>query len=220
MNNSSVLVVPRKIFDDYFSLLAWSDIQDKIDVIEGSFSWLQRADAEHSTDWVQPIPCAFIRDSHGRFCTLRRVKHETRDDLTRKASLIVGGHLEESDGHATFREMLLANLLRELDEEVGIADAQPTPVGVIVDNSSILASRHIAFVHEVTASQIYPRAPEEFSNRSSLTGQFLSASQLVQLRGELDPWSKLLFEEFIRPSGLHPEPRQRSFLDYQYDPIP
>jgi len=220
MNNTSVLVVPRKIFDDYFSLIAWSDIQNKIDVIEGSFSWLQRADAERSTDWVQPIPCAFIRDFYGRFCILRRVKNEKRDDLSSKASLIVGGHLEESHVDATFREMLLTNLSRELDEEVGIADAQPTPVGVIVDNSSILASRHIAFVHEVTASQIYPRAPEEFSNRSRLTGQFLSAIELIQLRGQLDPWSRLLFEEFIQPSGIHPKPRQRSFLDYQYDPIP
>ena len=220
MNNSSVLVIPRSIFDDYFSLIAWGNIQDKIDAIEGSFSWLQRADAERSTEWVQPIPCAFIRDPHGRFCTLRRVKNQTRKDLTGKASLIVGGHLEASDGDSTFRELLLPNLSRELDEEVGIADAHPTPVGVIVDNSSILASRHIAFVYEVNASQIYPRAPEEFSNKSSLTGQFLSAMQLVQLRGELDPWSKLLFEEFIHPSGLQPEPRQRSFLDYQYDPIP
>ena len=220
MNDSSVLVVPRKLFDDYFSLIAWSDIQEKLDVIEKSFSWLQRADAERSTDWVQPIPCAFIRDSYGRYCVLRRVKIGTRSDLSQKASLIVGGHLDESDGHTTFREMLLANLSRELDEEVGLTDSHPSPVGVIVDNSSILASRHIAFVYEVTASRIVPQAPEEFSNRSRLTGQFLSASELMPLRGQFDPWSRLLFEEFIHPIGIHPEPRQRSFLDSQYDPIP
>ena len=219
MNNSTVLVVPRRIFDDYYSLIIWSDIQDKLDMIEESFTWLRRTDAERSTDWVQPIPCAFIRDGHGRFCTLRRVKNEARADLRLKASLIIGGHLDKTDDHASFKEMLLSNLARELNEEVGITNIHPVPIGVIVDNSSILASRHIAFVHEVTASVIYPRAPEEFSNRSKLTGQFLSVADLTERRNELDPWSRLLFEEFIQPDGLHPKPRQRSFLDYQYDPI-
>lgn len=213
MQEQRVLVFPRRIFDDYYSLVPWDKIQDELQEIEESYSWLDRPEAERDTDWVQPIPCAFIRDYDGRFCVLRRVKH-TRKDLRGKVSLIVGGHVDGSYGQGSFGNVLLTNLTRELDEELAIVHVESLrPVGVIVDNSSITASRHIAFVHEITAQHIVPRAPEEFTNRSKLTGRFLPADQLVQLRKVMDPWSRLLVEEFIRPNGIRMEPRQRSFLD-------
>ena len=76
-----VLVFPRTVFKDVFSLLSWDAIQDQIDTIEASFSWLDRSEAELSDDWVQAIPCALIRDDEGRCCVLKRTNHESRDDL-------------------------------------------------------------------------------------------------------------------------------------------
>ena len=213
MESDQVLVFPRRIFDDCFSLVRWDSIQDKLSEIQNSYSWLVRSHAEQANEWVQPIPCAFIRDHSGRYCVLRRVKND-RDDLNAKISLIVGGHIDESHGQMTFNEVLSSNLKRELDEEVGVSTIEePRPVGVIVDNSSIRASRHVAFLHEITADRVYPRAKEEFATKSIYTGQFLFADQLKKLHGQFDPWSRLLIEDYIFQRQVRPQPRQRSFLD-------
>ena len=166
MNNTKVdefLVFPRSIFDGVFSLLLWDTVQDQVDAIEDSFSWLDRPEAERSDDWVQAIPCALIRDDEGRCCVLRRINSDSRDDLRGKLSLIVGGHIDEKRESDSFRLTVTFNLLRELAEEVGLfAQENPRPIGVIVDASSHAASRHVAFIHETTANNVSLDAPEEF----------------------------------------------------------
>ena len=197
-----VLVFPRRIFDDYYSFLHWDEIHERLQEIQDSYLWLDRLEAEQANDLVQPIACAFIRDSEGRYCVLKRVQN-SRIDLRGKVSLIVGGHVDKSDDNDSFADVLLNNLTRELDEELAIVDGDlAKPIGVIVDHSSIFASRHIAFVHEISAQSIDPRAPEEFSKRSKLTGQYLPAGRLAKLRGVMDPWSKLLLDEFICLDGI------------------
>ena len=212
MLSNRVLVFPRVIFDDVYSLLPWDSIQGQLDAIESSFSWLERPDAECSEGWVQAIPCAFIRDSTGKYCVLRRV-HNNRDDLNKKLSLIVGGHIDESKNQGTFQSVMSRNLRRELNEEIGISSKEsPRPVGIIVDNSSIQASRHVAFLHEMTADKVSLNAPEEFTTRSKFSGKFMDAADFVNKRDEFDPWSRLLIEEYVCPSIVRPQPRQRSFL--------
>ncbi|MDE2718765.1 MAG: hypothetical protein OXI33_17370, partial [Chloroflexota bacterium] len=148
MQTSDVLVFPREIFGSVFSLLPWESIQSHIDEIEESFSWLHRLEAEQSDDMVQAIPCVLIRDSEGRYCVFRRVK-EDRTDLSKKLSLIIGGHIDQTADRDSFLSAMARNLSREIDEEIGIrAEEPPRPVGVIIDGSSIVASRHVAFLHE------------------------------------------------------------------------
>jgi predicted NUDIX family phosphoesterase len=212
MGTNRVLVFPREIFHDAFSLLPWDSIQEEIEEIEKAFAWLERPDAERSTDLVQAIPCAFIRDHDGKCCVLRRVQN-ARDDLNEKLSLIVGGHVDELPYHPTFKTAMSVTLERELEEEVGIIPVEPShPVGVIIDNSSVEASRHVAFLHETTAERVSTKAKEEFKIRSSLTGEFMAASELAWKRDDFDPWSKLLIEEHICPGDVRPKPRQFSFL--------
>ena len=169
-DSENILVIPRSIFGGYFSLVPWKIVLSKLNEIEQTRSWLPRREAEQSIEWVQPIPCAFIKNLEGHYCVLRRVMN-TRADLKGRTSLLVGGHIDQIHGLMPFEELLKKTLLRELEEEVGItSQIEPRPVGVIVDNSSVIASRHIAIVHEVIADKIVPNAPEEFSKRSKLTG--------------------------------------------------
>ena len=212
MGTNRVLVFPRAIFDDAFSLLPWDLIQVQIEEIEKSFSWMERPDAERSRDLVQAIPCAFIRDNSGKCCVLRRTK-SARIDLNKKLSLIVGGHVDELPYHQTFEAAISSTLERELEEEVGIVPVTPPcPVGAVIDNSSIEASRHIAFLHETTAEQVLAKAKEEFTTRSPFTGEFMLTSELASRRDEFDPWSKLLIEEYVCLGDIRREPRQFSFL--------
>ena len=203
MADNRVLVFPRAIFSDEFSLLPWDSIQEQMGEIENSFSWLNRPDAEQSEDLVQAIPCAFIRDSDGRYCVLRQVQN-LRKDLDRKLSLIVGGHIDDSHECGSFQTNMSSTLIRELEEEAGIlsADRPSRPVGVIIDNSSIQASRHIAFLHEMPAERVSLKAREEFMLRSKVSGVFMDAVELAERRHEFDPWSRLLIEEYICPEDV------------------
>lgn len=212
MPTSGVLVFPRGIFGSVYSLLPWESIQPYIDEIDRSFSWLHRPDAEQSEDLVQAIPCVLIRDNEGRYCVFRRVK-EGRSDLSKKLSLIIGGHIDDATESDCFLATMSCNLMREIDEEIGIRlEKPPQPVGVLIDGSSIVASRHVAFLHEMVADQVSPSAPEEFSKRSKFTGEFVPPSQLGDWRDRFDPWSQLVIEEYLRPARIQPKPRRASFF--------
>ena len=212
MSESEVLVFPRDIFGSVYSLLPWESIQPRIDEIERSYSWLQRPDAERSADMVQAIPCVLVKDSEERYCVFRRIK-EGRADMSRRLSLIIGGHIDDAASNDGFMAAMSCNLVREIDEEIGVRlDKPPKPVGVIIDGSSIVASRHVAFLHEMVAEQVSLSAPEEFSKRSKFTGEFVTASQLGEWRDRFDPWSQLVIEEYLRPAKIRPKPKQASFF--------
>ena len=208
MKTDKVLVFPRSIFNGAVSLLSWDLVRSRLGEIEASFSWMNRAEAERSLDLVQAIPCTFILDENGRYCVLRRVANG-RSDLSRKLSLIVGGHMDYCEDHDSFRGAMFYNLMRELEEEVGVIPIEcPHPIGVIIDGASIEASRHVAFLHATMAERVSPKAPEEFSSRSKSSGEYLLPSQLAKKRDEFDPWSRTLIEEYVCPE-LH---RQLSLL--------
>ena len=212
MEAPEILVFPRAIFGSAFSLMPWESIQSSLEEIEQSFSWLHRPKAEESDDVVQAIPCVLVRDRENRYCVFRRVR-EDRPDMSKKLSLIIGGHIDEAPNAEGFIAAVSSNLMREIDEEIGINPEQPPqPVGVIIDGSSIVASRHVAFLHEMVAEEVSTRAPEEFSKRSKFTGEFMDASWLGQRRDEFDPWSRFVIEQYVRPSGIQPKPLQHSFV--------
>ena len=213
MQTTEVLVFPRTVFGSAYSLLPWESVQSKIAKIEDSLSWLQRPIAEQSEDMVQAIPCTIVRDSEDRYCLFRRVQ-ESRRELSKKLSLIIGGHIDAADDQDCFLTTMSRNLIREIDEEIGVRlEAPPRPVGVIIDGSSIVASRHVAFLHEMIVESVSAQALEEFSSkRSNYTGRFVPASQLGEWRNKFDPWSRLVIEEYACPAGVQPKPRQSLFL--------
>ena len=212
MPESEVLVFPREIFGPVFSLIPWRSIQSHIEEIERSYSWLSRPRAEVSHDMVQAIPCVIIRDSRNKYCVFRRVG-EDRRDLNKKLSLIIGGHIDDSNNRDSFQAVMLCNLNREIEEEIGIRPEEPPrPIGVIIDGSSNAASRHVAFLHEMSAEHVTPQAPEEFTKRSKFTGEFMAPSHLGGLSRQFDPWSRMVIEEYLCPSQVRHKPRQGSFF--------
>ncbi|MDE2867310.1 MAG: NUDIX domain-containing protein [Chloroflexota bacterium] len=212
MPRAEVLVFPRKIFGAAFSLLPWGSVQAHISEIESSFGWLDRPDAESSEEFVQAIACAIVKDSADNVCVFRRVK-DGRADLSGKLTLIVGGHIDNLDRCDDFGDSLLINLRREIIEEIGVAaDEDIRPIGVIIDGSSVVASRHVAFLHELTADEVSPMATEEFARGSKLTGQFVSRIQLCSWINRFDPWSRLVIERYVCRGDVEAKARQTSFL--------
>jgi len=104
----------------------------------------------------------------------------------------------------------VATLRRELEEELGVSELVTSrPLGLVVDTSSLVASRHVGLVYEVEiAGQFVALAREEFSIRSKYTGRFFGPAQLSGLRPLLDPWSLILFEDYISAAAAINVPRQ------------
>ncbi len=188
-----------------------------VECIQKNFSWMPREEAERSEDVMQPIPCALIRNHFPEYLVLRRVR-ETRADLRERISLISGGHVdrpvgdEDSAAARSIPALLLTTLRRELDEELGIRGVSETEieqVGLVVDLSSVAASRHVAFVYEaVVVEEVRAQAPEEFSLGSKFNGVRYTAQGLSELHKSFDPWSMILFEDFVASSFAPKTARQ------------
>ena len=202
-NSQDVLVVPRGVVSILRGFVPWWAIDPiTMAALSESCDWSPRLSAERSPDLVQLIPCAVVRDVNGNYSVSRRIG-ATREDLHWKLTLLYGGHIERVEDGLEFTELLQANLLRELNEELGVSDVDGMEIiGTVNDLTNLASSRHIAVVFDVsTSDEISVRAREEFSLGSQYCGEFLDSASLVPLEHRLDPWSKLLFHNWITPGS-------------------
>lgn len=211
-----VLVFPRQTIHGHDGFVPWVDADSIVRTTERQFTWLDRAEAEHSDGFVQAISCALIRSPGKKYCALRRIR-TTRRDLRSRISLVVGGHVDKPASSRPLRLLTLLRhtLERELEEEIGIRKTITVePIGILIDSSSSMSSRHIAFLHEVVvAKSLTPQAPEEFSSRSKFSGRLFTAKELAQFRKNLDPWSLIAFQSYIAPLRLDLGRQSRFSLD-------
>ncbi len=209
-----ILVAPRSLFQDYRWFVPWDVIEPQLRDISSNATWVEREIAEQSYSDVQIIPCGIIKNSSGEYCVQRRVK-STRPDLNSKITLTFGGHIDrvEQPQGTDFLRLLLLTLSRELEEELGVQEINNFEnVGVVIDPSSLLASRHVAFVFQALVdSEVSPLAREEFSVHSKYSASFLTAEKITGLLSLLDPWSRIVFEERLNPRSK-PQGRQMSLI--------
>lgn len=193
-----ILVLPREHFHGLDGFVPWSRSRGLVDTATEHAKWMPRADAENSEQWVQPIPCAIFRDGSGRYCVFRQAR-QLRSDLSRRVSFIVGGHIDRIFDGKSVSGVIEETVKREVSEEVGI-DLEPplTPVGLVIDSSSVMASRHVGLVYEaVVNGEIKSSASDEFLVGSKYNGKFLSVKSLSEFRSEFDPWSFILFSQYL-----------------------
>lgn len=209
-----ILVVPRNVFEGYHWFVPWDTIEPELNEISSNATWMDRRIAEQSTSDVQIIPCGIVKNPYMEYCVQRRVK-SSRSDLNSKITLTFGGHVDKLDQSqiSDFPQLLLLTLYRELEEELGIREVIDVEnVGVIIDPSSWLASRHIAFVYQALIdTEVSPLAIEEFSVRSKYSASFLATNEIADLHSSLDPWSRIVFEEHLDPTSKV-EGRQMSLI--------
>ena len=168
-------------------------------------TWLPRSEAEISETLVQPIPCTLVVNEAHLYHVFRRVK-EGRSDLRKRISLVIGGHIDQGVEAGDFYSLAMATLMREIDEElkVGFISSTAKPIGLVVDRSSSESSRHVALVYEIAVTgQVKPKATEEFSMRSKYDGKPCTPNELLGIRKIFDPWSQIIFGDYINPSYSH-----------------
>lgn len=196
-----ILVFPRADLPPGGRFVPWAEAGPVMAAVAAGRTWLPRDLAEQSGDWLQPIPCVLLRNEHHEYRVLRRVK-QGRPELSSRISLVVGGHVDRCPDNPGLQSLLAATLAREVDEELGLSSLpEVKSVGVVVDDSSDAASRHIGFVSEIViADDFKPRATEEFSTRSKVNGQWYAPAALARFRKEFDPWSQIIFADYIAPA--------------------
>ena len=200
-NDREILVFPRLSLPTLAPFIPWKNASTSFKFIEEGMDWVSREKAELSADLFQPIPCAIVRNDLGEYCVLRRIK-EGREDLRSKVSLVVGGHVDRCDETTGLSSLLLSTLKREVKEELGVESLSGImPIGMVMDHSSVIASRHVGFVYELVISEEFkPQATEEFSADSILNRRLYAPTELSKFREEFDPWSFIIFAEYISTS--------------------
>lgn len=201
MSDQRVLCISRRCVENRQRFTPWRSAGWLFRAAEAGMRWLPRSEAEASDEFIQPIPCALVLGEDDGYYVFRRVK-EGRADLSARLSLVVGGHIDWEAEASEFPDLVRSTLTREISEELcAEAPTSITPIGLVVDHTSVESSRHVGVVHEVVIEgPIRPLATEEFSVWSSYIGRPYSTSELSAHRGELDPWSAIIFGDYLAPS--------------------
>ena len=202
VNRQSVLCFPRSYIARCKRFTQWSVAREVFHAAQKSMTWLPRNEAEASDILVQPIPCALVINEAHLYHAFRRIS-DGRADLRKRISLVIGGHIDQDIEKGDFYSLAAATLIRELNEELKFEylSSDVEPVGLVVDHSSLESSRHVALVYEVVVTgRIRARATEEFSMHSKYDGRPCTPSELQDMRKVLDPWSLIIFGDYINPA--------------------
>lgn len=200
MVRQRVLTIPADDVAELYEGAAFYSDPRHIDIarkaVEGG-SFVDRDAAEDNHDVKQIVACAIVRSDRRILCLQRSGKSDRRS-LRLRHTLILGGHVDESD--AGKPSILERCVVRELSEELGITVTRPLQViGVVADPVTLVGSLHLGFVFEVWLSRQYVElSPDldtaEFVHKGQRRAiEFLPFSDVKKYAGRLDPWSKLFF---------------------------
>ena len=204
MSEQRVLCVPRRCVENQQSFTPWGSADWLFRTAETGMRWLPRREAEASTEFIQPIPCALVVSEQEKYYVFRHIR-EVRADLKARFSLIVGGHIDWEADTPEFSQLVRSTLTREISEELDInEETSITPIGLVVDHTSLESSRHVGIVHEVIVSgSVEPSAKGEFSISAKYSGLLYSAFALRRLRrfdpwsARFDPWSAIILRDYV-----------------------
>lgn len=195
-----ILVLPRRLLSPGDRFIQADATKQLFTLWESHMEWINRDIAEMCVDRIQLIPCVLIESTNEQFYVFRRTL-KTRDDLKGRLSFLIGGHVDGPPTGRGLRVILEETLRREVEEEIGVTELPNLQLlGLVADYSTITSSRHIGVVFKSRLhGRLTTKAPEEFSERSTLSGKALSLDKLSEVKARQDPWSSILYEEYLIP---------------------
>jgi predicted NUDIX family phosphoesterase len=186
MSEEHVLVVERARLPGAASWygLRTDRLDACLDLIAREGRYAPRAAMEQDPSFKQVIPYIVLRDGD-RYFLMRRTRAGADQRLHDRWSIGVGGHLNPGDGD------LHGGLLREWHEELE-ADFEPAfePLALLNDDTTEVGSVHLGVVFVADAGG----RPVDVRERDKLVGSFASAGDVAAVAGDLETWSRLIFE--------------------------
>ena len=190
--DENVLVVPRSLFDQLGSFQGLSsDLNRYLPHFlapENNF-FLPREDAEEDPSHKQIIPYAiFLHDD--RFLRYVRGKKSGEQRLASKASIGIGGHINQHDAAKASleRDTYMTGVDREIREELLIEGRYTQRVVALInDDSNPVGEVHLGVVHlfELDSDRVSPGE----ANIEDL--KFLTREELLGQREKLESWSQI-----------------------------
>ncbi|HUF62170.1 MAG TPA: hypothetical protein VMN36_08860 [Verrucomicrobiales bacterium] len=193
--DEKVLVVPRRVFDELgaFQGLAF-DVERYVPKLldPSSNFFLDRAAAEDDPSHKQIIPYALFHHN-GRFLRYVRGSGSGEQRLASRASIGIGGHINQSDHDSASlgKNLYLTGVEREIREELIIGGPyRQRIVALINDDSNEVGSVHLGIVHifDLENADIQANEPD--------IGEivFLPPFSLRAEKDRLESWSQLCLE--------------------------
>lgn len=199
--DTQVAVVPSSLVASAGLQLGWTDARDGIyvegnlrgelrHVISNRMTLIPRYKAELDPSFKQIIPYVLvINDATGKIFITKRLAGDSR--LKGRLSIGIGGHIESA-------ETLHGGMYRELEEEIGITEADVTACdfqGYILDESSEVSSVHLGLVYELHTDKHHICCQE----KNVLIGAWGSATDIMEPyeTGILESWSEIVFENIV-----------------------
>ena len=190
--DESVLVIKRELFDE---IGTFQGISTEIDKYLPAFLnpsnnfFIHRELAEDDPTHKQIIPYAIFK--HGdKFLKYLRGKKSGEQRLASKASIGIGGHINQDDFNSSSleKDTYLTGIEREINEELIInCDYNNLPIALINDDSNDVGQVHLGVVHLFDLESDQVEAGE--ANIENL--EFLSAEDLLREKDNLESWSQI-----------------------------
>ena len=186
MSAERVLVIPRVAImaDPGWLGLREEGMADFEGLVAREGRFKARAEMERDRGFKQVIPYLVLRDGV-RYFLMRRTRAGGDERLHDRWSIGVGGHLNPGDGD------LGGGLRREWAEEV---EADFTPefrlVGLLNDDTTEVGSVHVGAVFVADAAG----RPVAIRETEKLSGAFADPEAVAAVTGDLETWSRLVFE--------------------------
>ena len=182
--------------------------------------FVERARAEVTPAWKQPIPYALVYGPQGVLC-LRRKRAGSEARLHDKLSIGVGGHVEpidlrDAENPADRTDLLARTALRELHEELVLegsaAKAEVRSLGLLNDDTNPVGAVHLGLV---CAVRVEDTAAVRVREEDVLEGEFLTPAELLarnEQGANFESWTALLLPhlESLLDSPPAPHPARDS----------
>ena len=154
-----ILAVDKKVLTDigYFQGLDFDQVETLLSHInKDNCRFVRRGDAENNEELKQLIPYVIVTHGDKILCYVRGKKSgEAR--LTDKASIGIGGHINDSDGSLATKDDIISSyrlaMEREINEELNIPGGYSySTVCILNDDSNSVGRVHLGIVHRVVTN--------------------------------------------------------------------
>jgi predicted NUDIX family phosphoesterase len=192
--DENVLVVPTQLIETQLQTRFDRAPAEKVIAKANELrNFLPRSQVEQDETVKQIIPYICIR--HGdEFVLLQRTKRQSEARLHNKFSLGIGGHINEQEVAGGAKDLVQAGLLRELSEEITVAQGwKLNLLGTIYDSSTPVGRVHFGIVYEL----VTPERSFTLNEPDLMSGQWVSRAELGAYKDRMETWSQLLMEGHI-----------------------
>lgn len=159
--------------------------------------FVKRSESEDDPSYKQIIPYAIISNGNS-FYLFKRTSGQTEKRLHNKFSLGVGGHMNPDDTIESKEHYLIDELKRELFEEVRLKNGcfieDIEFVGFLNDDKITVGRFHVGLLYNIHVSSKGLNIRET----DKMTAEWIDKSNLVQFYKEMETWSKITFDFYIK----------------------